>query len=186
MVFFFECGISFYLHLLPHQLLNLLLQLFEPLLHLRQTPADDLAAQGAGIIVGRAPGYGASLCFDGFRDATLSVDPGSVCDLQVTDNTRLSADHRTIANLRTSTNPRLRGNDRVMPNLYIVRDLYQVIELGAFANNGRPNGGPVDSAIDPDLYIIFHYHITDLGHFLERPIGLRSETEPIPPITDPA
>src|ERR1700761_2581634 len=91
----------------------------------------------------------------------------------------LAADHRSVADLGAAADPCLCGDHRILPDLYVVCDLYKVIELGAFADDSRSYCCPVDSAIDPDLHIIFYHHITDLRHFLERPIGLGSKAKAI-------
>src|SRR5688500_15684778 len=94
-------------------------------------------------------------------------------------NTGLTADHYIVADLGAAAYAGLRSDDSVIAYFHIVRNLDQVVELGAAFNDGRADGSAVDSGIGADLYIIFHHHIADLRHLFETAVFLRSKTKSI-------
>ena len=54
-------------------------------------------------------------------------------------------------------------NDRVFADLDVVRDLDEIIELDAAADDRRLEGSPVDAGICADLHVVFDDHLADLG-----------------------
>src|SRR5580658_6044441 len=131
-------------HFLCQQLFDLIFQLLESLFQLRQILAEYLAAKRTGIVIGRTSCYRAAFYFDRLGDAALRIDPGPVGYLQMSYNPRLASDHHSIPDLGAPADARLCRNDRVIPDIDVMRDLDQVVQLGAFADKGRPDRRPVD------------------------------------------
>src|SRR5690606_25605834 len=57
--------------------------------------------------------------------------------------------------------------------------LDKIIQLRAGLYQGRAHGGPVDGGVGADFYIVFHHHISDLGHFFKAAVFLGGEAETI-------
>src|SRR5437879_6105620 len=52
----------------------------------------------------------------------------------------------------------------MFPNRYIVRDLHQVINLGAFADDRRTKCPAINRDVDSDLHIFANNYVPDLRH----------------------
>src|SRR5579863_6396341 len=167
-------------HLLGQQQLDLIFQLLESLFQLRQILAYYLAAKRTGIVIGRTSCYRAAFYFDRLGDAALRIDPGPVGYLQMSYNSRLATDHHSIPDLGAPADARLCRNDRVIPDIDVMSDLDQVVQLGAFADKGRPDRRPVDRHVGADLHSILNQHIPDLRNLFKAPIRLRRETKTVP------
>jgi len=58
----------------------------------------------------------------------------------------------------------------VLPDLYVVRDLDEIINLGALTNHSAPETSPVDARVRADLNIVLQNNNADLRHLLLPPI----------------
>src|SRR5580693_5781779 len=93
---------------------------------------------------------------------------------------RLAADHDPVAYLGAAADPRLSGDHGIVTDIYVVRDLDQVVQFGAFADKGRSDRRPVDRHIGSDLHPVLDQYIPDLGDLLKAPIRLRRKAKTIP------
>src|SRR5580692_9645291 len=139
-------------HLFRQQQLDLIFQLLKPLFQLGQILADYLAAKRAGIVIGRTSCHGAAFYFDRLGDTALRIDPGSVGYLKMSYNPGLAPDHHPVADLGAGADPHLSGDHGVVADFYVVRDLDQVVQLGAFADKGRPDRRPVNRYVGADFH----------------------------------
>ena len=64
-------------------------------------------------------------------------------------------------------------------HLYVVGNLYEVVEFHPFADDGRAHGGAVDGGVGTYLDIIFENHVAYLGNLGIFAVGLRSEPETV-------
>ncbi len=91
----------------------------------------------------------------------------------------LAADHDPVADLGAAADPRLSGDHSIVADFYIMRDLDQVVQLGAFTDKGRPDRRPVDRYIGADLHPILDQYIPDLRDLLKAPIRLWGKAKTI-------
>ena len=118
------------------------------------------------------------------RNTGLRANHGSIVDLDVANDPRLTSNHNPGANPHTARDPNLRDDNGMFPNDHVVRDLDQVIDFHAFLNPGASKARPIDRRIRADLDIVIDLHDTDLRNFLMS-TGLISKPKPSEPMTTP-
>ena len=55
-------------------------------------------------------------------------------------------------------------DDTVPPNDNVVRDMHEVVDLGAPADDGGPERTAVDRSVGPDLHVVLNNYIAHLQH----------------------
>src|SRR5450432_1997403 len=114
------------------KLLNEFFQLNDSFLKIRKLAGSCLRAQGTRIIKGRTSCNCTIRDFHGFGDAALRIDFTPVCNLDMSDDANLSANHLIFPKLGTARDPALGGDYRVNSYFNVMRNLDQVVELDTF------------------------------------------------------
>ena len=76
------------------------------------------------------------------------------------NNTSLATNHHVFAHLGATADTRLGGNNGTLADLYIMGNLYQVVQLYPLADDGGTHGCTVDSSIGTNFHLVFNDHIT--------------------------
>src|SRR5690606_21688073 len=90
-----------------------------------------------------------------------------------------------IAQRDRPRNAALAGNHAATADTHIVGDLHQIVDLGAFPDDGVGHGAPVDGGVGADFDIVLNDDAADLRHAL-RPLRAAHETETVLPDTGSA
>jgi hypothetical protein len=90
----------------------------------------------------------------------------------------LSGDHCSGADAAAAGDAGLGDHDHVLAELGVVRDLNQVVDLGAAANARNPDSGSIDTAIAADVAIVFDDDTAELGD-LAVFLAVPDETEAV-------
>src|SRR5262249_53907695 len=88
----------------------------------------------------------------------------TVGNLDVSIDTNACGENDVIADLRAARDARLRDYDAVFANVHVVRDLHQIIDLGAAANPRSVKARPVDCDARADLHVVADFHDAQLGY----------------------
>ncbi len=99
-------------------------------------------------------------------DSRAGSDGGLVTNCNVTGDADLGCDGDVVADFRTSCDSRLGNDETVLSDDAVVTDLDEIIELGAFSNDGFSETGAIDGGVGTDLYIIANLYDADLGDFM--------------------
>src|SRR5690606_36306360 len=120
--------------------------------------------------------------FARFRDALAHARARRkyrvVRDLQMTDDPDLPAEHAVLHDLGGTRDHICRSDVRVLADLHVVRDMDQVVEFHAFAQDGAAERSAIDRTVRADLHIILDHHVADLRDLLAATRS-RGETDTI-------
>src|SRR5713226_2642013 len=86
----------------------------------------------------------------------------------MTQYTGAPADHTTLADDRAAGDAYACGDSGMVADLHVMRDLDQVIQFHAVADNGVAQRAPVDGGISPNLDIIADNNAPQLRHLYPR------------------
>src|SRR5690606_33601269 len=111
----------------------------------------------------------------------LRLYPYPIAYTYMPNNADLSAYHTMLADLGRSRNSRLGGNYRVLADLHIMGNLYLIVQLDPFSQNGRAQGRTIYGRPRANIHIIFQDHISRLGHLAESPLLVRRKSKTIGP-----
>src|SRR5262249_39993130 len=89
----------------------------------------------------------------------------AIADRYVADDARMRAHDDKISQPRRASNSTLRHNHAMTADDNVVRDLYEVVDLGSFTDDRIGQGSSVDRGVGSDLNIITNYDTADLRHF---------------------
>src|SRR6266478_7127099 len=81
-------------------------------------------------------------------------------------NAHLPADHNVIFHDRTARESALRSDDHIFPNLYVMPDMYQIVDLRASPDAGHIQGAAINSRVSSDLDVVFNFQSADLRELL--------------------
>src|SRR2546426_41886 len=81
-------------------------------------------------------------------------------------NAPLPADHNVIFHDRTARESALRSDDHIFPNLYVMPDMYQIVDLRASPDAGHIQGAAINSRVSSDLDVVFNFQSADLRELL--------------------
>src|SRR6201999_1260717 len=90
-------------------------------------------------------------------------------DRQMPGDASLAADNHVIFDRRATRDPGLRANDTVFTYDHVVRDLHQIIDLGAFADFRDAETRAIERRICADLHVVLDHHGSDLRYFFVTP-----------------
>src|SRR6516225_456259 len=96
--------------------------------------------------------------------ARLRTDSGLVAELQMSRNPRLRGHDAIVSQVRAAGEADLSHDDAVPPNHNVVRDVHEVVDLGALADDGGAERAAVDRSVGPDLHIVVNNYIAHLQH----------------------
>src|SRR5262249_26241349 len=99
-------------------------------------------------------------------DASLCPDHRTVADLNVPNDTGLTANHYALANSHASSNSRLGSYNGVFADHHVMRDLHQIINLCSRLNPSPTETRPIDGRVGTDFHIVVDLDNPDLRHFL--------------------
>src|SRR5947208_17053757 len=77
-------------------------------------------------------------------------------------NAHLPADHNVIFHDRTARESALRSDDHIFPNLYVMPDMYQIVDLRASPDAGHMQGAAINSRVSSDLDVGFTCQSADV------------------------
>jgi hypothetical protein len=84
----------------------------------------------------------------------------------------------TIADLNTSGDPYTSNNDSILTNFTVMPNVDEIINLGSLANDRRPKGTSIHTAVGPYLNIALYQYSTHLLD-LKMPLIMRRVAKPI-------
>ncbi len=142
---------------------ELLLQLFDAADQLGQLLQSDHLPLGLAVGLSRGPEPFLAVR-DVVHHAGLGGDRDAVADLQVAGQSDLPAENHVVAQLGAPGDADLRDDDAMLTHGHVVRDLDEVIYLGAFADDGRPERAAINRHIRAQLHVVADDHAADLGH----------------------
>ena len=112
--------------------------------------------------------------FQGMGNAGLGPHHGAGAHFDVADHPDLAGQDDAVSELCRSRDPRLGDDDTVASGADIVRNLDKIVDLCPPADDGFPEGGPVDRHIGADFHIVFQDDgsgLRDLDPSTLRPLG---------------
>src|ERR1700728_562623 len=80
--------------------------------------------------------------------------------------THLAAHHDEIPHARTAGYAGLPGNQAVSPDADVVRDLHEIVDLGALADDSVPGRAAVDRRVGADFHVVLNDDAAGLRDFL--------------------
>src|SRR5258706_12030560 len=85
--------------------------------------------------------------------------------------THLPAQNDVVAQLRAPGDPRLRYDQTMLSDDHIVRYLDQVVDLGAFPDDGWPQRPAINRHVRSDLNVVANDDVANLRHFaMDAPV----------------
>src|SRR5438874_11031080 len=103
---------------------------------------------------------------DVLGDATLRTDGGVIANLDMPNDTCLTANQDTLNDPDTAGNSGLRCDDRILADHNVVRDLHEIVDLCSLLNPGSAKTGAIDGRVGADLDIIVDLYNSQLLNFL--------------------
>src|SRR5437899_173973 len=88
----------------------------------------------------------------------------------MTRDADLAGQRYVTAHPRAARDSHLRDDNAVFSDDHVVRDLHQVVDLRAPADDGGPQRPPVDRDVRPDLHVVVNHDVADLRHFTMNPL----------------
>ena len=99
------------------------------------------------------------------HDAGLGGNDDFVADFEMARNAHLPGQGGVGADFGAARNADLRDHQTVFPNGDVVGDLHQVVDLGAFADDGRPQRAAVNGDVGADFHVVLDDDVADLRDF---------------------
>src|SRR6266498_2228234 len=99
---------------------------------------------------------------DVLGNATLRTDGGVIANLNVPNDTSLTANQDTLTDPDTAGNSGLRCDDGILADHNVVRDLHEIVDLCSFLDPGSAKTSAIDSRIGADLHIIVDLYNSEL------------------------
>ena len=87
----------------------------------------------------------------------------------------LPAEHHVVADLRAAGDADLRRHQHVASNRHAVRDLHEVVDLGARLDARLPDGRPIDGRVRAKLHVVFEDDGGDLRDLFVGPVAAAHE-----------
>ena len=91
-------------------------------------------------------------------------DDGLISDFQVSGNSHLPREHNIIPQLRAAGNAGLRDQQAALADFDVVRDLHEVINLRALADDGGAECAAVDRHARADFHVVADDDVANLRH----------------------
>src|ERR1035438_10327942 len=82
----------------------------------------------------------------------------------------LPAENHVTPQLGAAGDPRLADDDAMVADRHVVSYLHQVINLGALADDRRPESAAINGHIRPDLHVVADDDIADLRNLAVRAV----------------
>src|ERR1700676_3902147 len=76
----------------------------------------------------------------------------------------LAAENNVVSQLRAPGNAGLRDDQAMLADGHVVRNLDQVINLRAFADDRRTERSPINGHVRADFHVIANDHVANLRH----------------------
>ncbi len=108
------------------------------------------------MVAGRIPRHGRPGGYVA-DDAALRGHARSGSDCEMVSEARLSREDRVIVHGSASCNADLRHDETVSTDSHIVRNLYQVIDLGTRTDHCVVERAAVDGRVRTDFHIVFNH-----------------------------
>jgi hypothetical protein len=118
-------------------------------------------------------------CVNALGDACPSGDHRMITDCDVLIRANLTGNDHASTNLRSSRKACERRHNGIFAYFTVVTDLNQVVELGTAPDPCYSEASPVDTAIRPDLHIIFDDHASQLQKLDLPPGFIRYKAETV-------
>lgn len=104
-------------------------------------------------------------------DACLGGHTHAIADVKMPGQATLPSQDDVVAQLGAAGNAHLSHDQAVGSGAHAVANLHQIVDLGAAANTGLANGGPVDGGVAAHLHAVFQHHPARLQHAPPGAIG---------------
>src|SRR5215470_190013 len=100
------------------------------------------------------------------HDSGLGAEHCACSDCQVIGYAGLATHDDAVLDGAATRDADLRSQQTVTPDRYVVRDLDEIVDLGALPDHGVPDGPAVDRRIGTDLDIVLDDDAPDLGNLM--------------------
>ena len=100
------------------------------------------------------------------HDAALRAEHRAGADRDMIGDADLAAHHDEISHLRAAGYAGLRGDHAVPPDADVVRDLHEIVDLGALADDRVAGRAAVDRGVGADLHVVLDDDAAGLRDFL--------------------
>ena len=104
---------------------------------------------------------------------------------QVARDAHLPRQHHVVVDRRAAGDADLRGEQRPAADRHAVRDLHEVVDLGARADARLADRGPIDRRVRADLHVVFDDDVGVLRDLGCVPSGRLTKPKPSLPMTAP-
>ena len=98
-------------------------------------------------------------------NARLWPDDGAVADFEMIHHAYLAGQRYILADARAPGDPHLGGDDAIFTDHDVMRDLHEIIELGAAADHRASKSCPVHRGVGAYLDVILNFNPARLGNF---------------------
>ena len=95
----------------------------------------------------------------------MRTDGGVIANLDMPNDTGLTANQDTLTDPDTAGNSGLRCDDRILADHNVVRDLHEIVDLCSLLNPGSAKPGAIDGRVGADLDIIVDLYNSELLNF---------------------
>src|SRR5579884_2914055 len=138
------------------------------------------AHQNASLLAERGGGRAEHVlpCGHVVRDPGLGANHRLGADMHMIHDPDLTGDDYMVAGATGAGNARLADDEVVRANPAVVANLYQVVDLGPFADARGLKGAPVDGGAGTDLDIVADLDMAELRH-LDMPTLLSAVAEAV-------
>src|SRR4051794_18121776 len=140
---------------------NALLEFSNALLELRQMADDHLTLPPFDIRHRRRARH-KHAGVDMAGDAGLRAEHRAFADVHVPGDPHLPAHHHVVLDNRAAGYSDLRREQHAAADLHAVRDVDEIVDLGALSDSGFANGGPIDGRVGADLDVVLYDQIGEL------------------------
>ena len=113
---------------------------------------------------------------DRVRDAGLRRRDHALADRDVAGDADLPGQRHVVFDRRAAGDADLRREQHVAADRDAVRDLHEVVDLGAGADPRLANGRPIDRRVGADLDVVFDDDAADLRNLVVRAVGAPSRS----------
>src|SRR5581483_10666593 len=107
------------------------------------------------------------------ENSAFAADDRFRIDLGFFSNTGLTADHGVVSDCDAAGKTSLRSDHYVSADIAVVRDVNQIVQLGALTNARDSEGSAVYATVRANLHVVFDFDSSDLRKFFIAIIGKR-------------
>src|SRR6266566_6408767 len=142
-------------------------QLFLDLFNSREKFSEPVDPGNLLLCLGQRDGRASPPCpaADVLGNTTLRTDGGVIANLDMPNDTSLTANQDTLTDPHTAGNSGLRCDDGILADHNVVCDLHEIVDLCSLLDPGSAKTGAIDGRVGADLDIIVDLNDPELLNF---------------------